>query len=195
MPKQLLIIFVKNIVLGKVKTRLAKTIGNQKAFNIYKELVSITEQATKNIPIEKHIYFSDEIINSKWVNDDKFVQNGNNIGHRMSNAFKASFDQGYEQIILVGSDLPDITSDIILDGFKALNQNKIVFGPAEDGGYYLVGMNTYTPTLFQNKPWSQSNLLETTLQQLKDYTLLTELNDIDTIDDLKKSSLNSQLNI
>jgi len=190
MPKQLLIIFVKNIVLGKVKTRLAKTIGNENAFNIYKELVSITENATKNLSIKKHIYFSDEIINSKWVNDDKFVQTGKNIGERMANAFKASFDKGYEQIILIGSDLPDLTSEIILDGFKALNQNKIVFGPAEDGGYYLIGMNTFNNSLFQNKPWSQTNLLKTTLQELNNYTLLSELNDIDTIDDLKKSSLN-----
>jgi len=192
MPKQLLIIFVKNIVLGKVKTRLAKTIGNDNAFEVYKRLVSITEKATEKLPFAKHIYFSDQIIETKWKGDEKFIQKGNNIGERMSNAFKDGFDMGYKQIILIGSDLPDISSDIILDGFNALQKNNIVFGPAEDGGYYLVGMNIFTPTLFQNKPWSKPSLLKETLSELKNYTLIQELNDIDTIEDLRLSSLKQE---
>jgi rSAM/selenodomain-associated transferase 1 len=192
MSKQLLIVFVKNLTLGKVKTRLAKTIGNNNAFNIYKELVSITEKATVNITIEKHIYFSNEIINSKWITDEKFVQTGEDIGERMFNAFKNSFAKGYEQILLIGSDLPDISEEIILKGFEALNQSEVTFGPAQDGGYYLIGMNTLPPTIFQNKPWSQSSLLRTTLEELNDYSLLGKLNDIDTIEDLRNSTLNNQ---
>jgi len=194
MPKQLLIVFVKNIVLGKVKTRLAKTIGNQNAFDVYKSLVSITEKATVNLTFDKHIYFSDVIIDTKWKDCSKFVQSEGNIGERMLNAFKDGFKNGYEQIILIGSDLPDINSDIIQNGFNSLKHSEIVFGPAKDGGYYLVGMNNYTPTLFEDKPWSESNLLTETIKDLKSYALIKELNDIDTIDDLRASPLNNKFN-
>ena len=192
MPKQLLIIFVKNIVLGKVKTRLAKTIGNTGAFNVYKTLFNITQTETLKLDIDRHIYYSDVVINSSWPNDDKFIQKGNGIGERMLNAFKDGFNKGYEQIILIGSDLPDISEDIISTGFEALKYSKTVFGPAQDGGYYLVGMNTLSPTIFLNKPWSQPDLLKSTLTQINDYSLLNELNDIDTIEDLRSSFLNTQ---
>lgn len=192
MSKQLLIVFVKNLTIGKVKTRLAKTIGNDNAFNIYKELVSITEKATANIDFEKHIYFSNEIIDSKWPSDKKFIQTGEDIGERMLNAFKDGFNKGFERIILIGSDLPNISEQIINSGFEALTQSEIVFGPALDGGYYLVGMNTLSSTIFINKPWSQPNLLNQTLSEIKNYSLLEVLNDIDTIEDLRDSFLNTQ---
>ena len=192
MQKQLLIIFVKNIVLGKVKTRLAKTIGNSGAFNVYKALYNITQTETLKIDVDRHIYFSDIVINSSWPNDEKFVQNGNGIGERMLNAFKDGFDKGYEQIILIGSDLPDISERIINTGFNALKHSEIVFGPAQDGGYYLVGMNKMSPNIFLNKPWSQPNLLKETLTELYNYSLLNELNHKDTIDDQRASHLNNQ---
>lgn len=192
MPKQLLIIFVKNIVLGKVKTRLAKTIGNTGAFNVYKVLYNITQTETLKLDIDRHIYFSDVVINSSWPGDEKFTQNGNGIGERMLNAFKAGFNKGYEQIVLIGSDLPDISEAIITSGFKALKYSNIVFGPAQDGGYYLVGMKSFQPTLFLNKPWSQPNLLKETLTEVNNYSLLEELNDIDTIEDLRTSFVNKQ---
>lgn len=194
MPKQLLIVFVKNLTLGKVKTRLAKTIGNDNAFKIYEKLVSITEQVTSAVEFEKHIYFSNEVIKTKWHNDKKFVQTGEDIGERMLNAFKDGFGRGYEQIILIGSDLPEISEEMITKGFEALKQSQLVFGPAQDGGYYLIGMNELSPLLFQNKPWSQPNLLQATLFEINDYSLLTELNDIDTIEDLRNSFLNNQFN-
>jgi len=192
MQKQLLIIFVKNIVLGKVKTRLAKTIGNTGAFNVYKTLYNITQTETIKLDVTRHIYFSDVIINSSWPNDDKFIQNGSGIGERMLNAFKDGFSKGFDQVVLIGSDLPDISEHIINSGFNALKHSKVVLGPAQDGGYYLVGMKTLSPTIFLNKPWSQPSLLKETLAELNNYSLLKELNDIDTIDDLRNSSLNNQ---
>jgi len=192
MSKQLVIIFVKNIVLGKVKTRLAKTIGNTGAFNVYKALYNITQTETKKLDIDRHIYFSDIVINSSWPDDEKFVQNGNGIGNRMENAFKEGFNKGYDQIVLIGSDLPDITDEIIISGFEALRHSEIVFGPAQDGGYYLVGMKNLSPKLFINKPWSQPNLLKETLSEINNFSLLKVLNDIDTIDDLRNSFLNTQ---
>ena len=191
MSKELLIVFVKNIKLGKVKSRLANVIGKEAAFNIYKELVKITENATKHIQIDKQIYFSDAIIESKWENDLKKIQQGVDLGERMKNAFKNGFEDGYEKIILIGSDLPKITENIILKGFSELSTNAVVFGPAEDGGYYLVGLSKMNSAIFDDKPWSQSELLEVTLQELKNnnqqFALLETLNDIDTYEDLVKS--------
>ena len=192
MSKNLLIVFVKNIILGKVKTRLAKTIGNDAAFSIYSELVAITEKATTKVKTDKHIYFSDEVISSKWKNDKKLVQKGADIGIRMQNAFQHGFDKGYENIILIGSDLPNISKEIIETGFEKLQQNDVVFGPAEDGGYYLIGMSKMNTSIFENKPWSQSDLLAVTLQELEaqnqSVELIETLNDIDTFEDLIASN-------
>ena len=190
MSKKLIIIFVKNIKLGKVKTRLAKTVGNGAASKVYEALVDITELATSNIQIEKRIYFSDAVVASKWPNAFKTTQSGIDLGERMKHAFHEGFNDGYKSIVLLGSDLPNISSTIITKGLNALDKTEIVFGPAEDGGYYLVGMNKPHAFIFENKPWSDSKLLETTLNELKnkniDVSLLETLNDIDTFEDLKQ---------
>ena len=192
MSKNLLIVFVKNIKLGKVKTRLAKTIGNQGAFEVYSELVKITEKATQNIKADKRIYFSDAVINSKWTNDYKTVQIGNDLGERMKNAFIDGFNDGYKKIVLIGSDLPDISSTHIKNGFDALDDAEVTFGTAEDGGYYLLGLSDLKTCIFDNKPWSKSHLLHDTLLELKQnsvsFKLLETLNDIDTFEDLEASS-------
>ena len=191
MSKELVIVFVKNIKLGKVKTRLAKTIGNQGAFEVYSELVKITEKATEGLSADKRIYFSDAVVDSKWKNDYKTVQQGIDLGERMKNAFKKGFEDGYKSIVLIGSDLPDLTANHINEGLKALKQNDVTFGPAEDGGYYLLGLSKMYNSVFDNKPWSETHLLEETLNELKEkqvsYTLLDQLNDIDTFEDLENS--------
>ena len=188
MNKSLVIVFVKNIKLGTVKTRLAKTIGDFGAFEVYSELVKITEEATEQLDIDKRIYFSNAIVDHQWKGEFKAVQHGADLGERMLNAFKDGFNEGYEKIVLIGSDLPDINSTHIKNGLDALTTNEVVFGPAEDGGYYLVGMSKLNPEIFTNKPWSQPNLLQLTLQELQSNKIsvgtLDTLNDIDTYEDL-----------
>ena len=188
MSKELVIVFVKNIKLGKVKTRLAKTIGNQGASEVYNELIQVTEKATENLSVDKRIYFSDAVVETIWKNDYKTVQHGVDLGERMKNAFKKGFEDGYEHIVLIGSDLPDITANHINQGLEALKQNQMTFGPAEDGGYYLIGLSKMHNFVFDNKPWSETNLLEETLSELKEngvtFTTLDILNDIDTYEDL-----------
>ncbi|MFD2726952.1 TIGR04282 family arsenosugar biosynthesis glycosyltransferase [Hyunsoonleella rubra] len=188
MTKNLVIVFVKNIKLGKVKTRLAKTIGNQGAFEVYKELVDITEKATSEVEADKRIYFSDAVLDTKWVGFEKFVQQGEDLGVRMKNAFTKGFEHGYQRIVLIGSDLPDIDASHIYNGLKALEHSETVFGPAIDGGYYLIGLSKIHDCVFENKPWSQSILLQETLNELKSksitFSILGTLNDIDTFEDL-----------
>ncbi len=189
MTKNLLIVFVKNSQLGKVKTRLAKTIGDQAALEVYEELVKITETETKKVNVDRRIYFSEQTIDSKWEDDYKAVQEGSDLGDRMKNAFHKAFNDGYKKVIIIGSDLPDISARLIREAFDKLSKNEVVFGPAEDGGYYLVGFSTMKNYVFEDKPWSQANLLAITLQELEEkvvtYDVLETLNDIDVYDDLK----------
>ena len=152
MSENLVIVFAKNIILGKVKTRLAKTVGDNAAFDVYKHLIDITERETLRMEnCDVHVYFSDTVINAKWSNNDKFVQEGNDLGERMQHAFKQSFDSGYERVIGVGSDLPDLNAEIMTEALNKLKNHDTVFGPSEDGGYYIIGMNKLIPQIFENK--------------------------------------------
>lgn len=195
MQKKLLIVFAKNIILGKVKTRLAKTVGDSAAFMVYKTLVEITEKESVAVrDASLRVYFSDVIIHTKWPNCEKFVQEGETLGDRMKNAFERGFKDGYTHIIGIGADLPEISAERIENAFDVLERNDFVFGPAEDGGYYLVGLNGEQGLyIFDDKPWSTAELLEITQEQIEaknqSVGLLEMLNDIDTIEDLAKSSI------
>ena len=109
----------------------------------------------------------------------------------MMNSFDNGFEQGYDNIIVIGSDLPEISKEVIEAGFERLKSNDVVFGPADDGGYYLLGMSQMIPSIFKNKPWSQSDLFDVTLHELseqgKSVAILETLNDIDTFEDLINS--------
>lgn len=195
--ENLLIVFVKNAKLGHAKTRLAASIGDQAAFEVYKTLLALTERETRSLEgATIHIYFSSELSEENWAGQTKFVQHGADLGERMRNAFQHGFDLGFKRIIGVGSDLPDLNQPIMQAGLDALTTNDAVFGPAEDGGYYLIGMNRMIPCIFENKPWSQEELLTVTLHDLKkeghSVTILQPLNDIDTLEDLRKSSIAEQ---
>ena len=191
MIKSLVIVFAKNQVEGTVKTRLARSIGNFAALEVYKELLKITEEATSELPVDTWIYYSNEIDHSQWPQAEKRIQQGDDLGLRMKNAFNDAFSANYQQVVLIGSDLPDMSSTIILQAFDALSTHEAVFGPAEDGGYYLIGLNGIIDSLFINKPWSQPHLLKETLNELDrlkhSYVQLPFLNDIDTIEDLLAS--------
>ena len=131
--KRLLVVFVKNAILGTAKTRLAKTIGQEAAFEVYKHLMEITEEATAGVQnCDVHIYFSSEKDPTRWNGFEQYVQQGNDLGERMSGAFRTGFELGYDKIVGVGSDLPDLSSEIIEKGLSELNSNETVFGPAEE---------------------------------------------------------------
>jgi len=194
MKKNLVLVFAKNILLGKVKTRLAATIGDQSAFEVYKYLVEITERETNRLKdADVHIWFSDVVIGEKWPDAPKFVQQGADLGERMLAAFEHGFEAGYEHIIGIGSDLPDLTAEIMQEGLDALDSYDTVFGPAEDGGYYLLGMKKIQQLVFEDQAWSTASLLQDTLSKLSEAKisskLLLTLNDVDNLEDLKASSI------
>lgn len=191
MSKNLLLIFTRNPELGKVKTRLAKTIGAEKALAIYKFLLAHTKKVTENIACDKAVYYSVKVREDDLWNGEiyqKKQQLGEDLGIRMQNAFQDAFANGYEKVLIVGSDLIDLSEEIIEMGFLQLASNDVVIGPAEDGGYYLLGMKSVHPNVFKNKNWGTSTVREETLNDLKDKKvhLLNELNDVDVLDDIKE---------
>lgn len=190
--KSLLLIFAKNPDLGKVKTRLAKTIGDQKALGIYQALLHHTLEISASIDVDKKILFTHRPESHDLIEKyqcQQGIQIGEDLGARMGHAVKNGFEQGYQKIVLIGSDLFDLESADLLNAFEALDTYDACIGPAEDGGYYLLGLSFWDQSLFENKDWGTDRVLAQTLNNLssKSLLLLDEKNDIDTIDDLKNS--------
>jgi hypothetical protein len=168
--KNALIIFTRNPELGTCKTRLALTVGDQSALAIYKFLVQHTLEITKPLKVDIYVYYSVQIReNDIWDNTifRKKQQKGEDLGMRMQNAFTEVLNMGYERAIIIGSDMYDMNSQDIESAFTELEINDFVVGPAEDGGYYLLGMKTVKPALFKNKTWGSETVLKKTLQDLE----------------------------
>ena len=190
MSKNLLIVFTRNPELGKVKTRLAKTVGNATALKIYIFLLERTRDIAVQVSADKAVYYSVKVReNDIWDanNFQKHQQVGEDLGIRMLHAFKNGFKAGYEKVMIIGSDLYDLTAETIENAFMALENNEVVIGPAEDGGYYLLGMNSLEEKVFKNKDWGTETVRKDTLEDLKDKKvfLLGELNDVDVFEDIE----------
>lgn len=184
--EQALLIFVRNPVLGQVKTRLAKTLGDEKALSIYKELLRHTHDITQTLPFDKYVFYADCITQGDiWENNiyRKLVQTGNDLGARMQAAFELLFNKGYQHICIIGSDCYELTTATLRQAFDALRQYDIVIGPSADGGYYLLGLPRMQPSLFINIEWSTNKVLEQTINACAvagcSHTLLPVLHDID----------------
>tara|TARA_B110000240_G_scaffold65217_1_gene74345 strand:+ start:491 stop:1135 length:645 start_codon:yes stop_codon:yes gene_type:complete len=190
MSKNLLLVFTRNPALGKVKTRLAKTIGDKTALEIYTFLLERTRDIAAKVTADKAVYYSVKIReNDIWDATifQKHLQVGEDLGIRMLHAFKNGFETGYEKVLIIGSDLYDLTSETIENAFIALENNEVVIGPAEDGGYYLLGMNSLEEKIFKNKDWGTATVKKDTLEDLKDKKvfLLAPLNDVDVFEDIE----------
>lgn len=190
MNENLILIFTRNPELGKVKTRLAATIGNQNALEVYIHLLEHTREVALETDFDKRVLYSEEInTNDMWDNHlfQKKLQLGKDLGIRMYNAFKEGFEEGYKKIVIIGSDLIALESNDIKEAVSKLDGNEVVIGPAEDGGYYLLGMKSIPENIFQNKQWGTDTVLKDTLKDIEmiTYHLLQEKNDIDTFEDIK----------
>lgn len=190
LKKNLLLILTRNPELGKCKTRLAATVGNEAALEIYKFLLDRTVAFTQHLPVEKWVYYSEEIwLDDIWDNKifGKKLQVGSDLGERMLNAFKDGFQAGFGQIIIIGSDMYHLSQTELEEAFSKLNDHDYVVGPAEDGGYYLLGMNKLDKKLFKNKTWGTDTVLSDTLNDLaqEQVALLAEKNDVDYYEDIK----------
>jgi rSAM/selenodomain-associated transferase 1 len=186
-------------VKGTANTRPPRPIGVELPPSVHKHFLVFTQLVTQNLPVDKQIWYS-RFINQddRWPNESyqKHLQEGEDLGVRMRNAFRNAFADGYEKAVIIGSDCSALTPCIIKDAFRQLDEYPVVIGPAQDGGYYLLGMSEYYPDLFKNKEWSTSSVFEKTTEQLREmdisYYRLPILNDIDTLEDLKASKLTNE---
>lgn len=189
-----LIVFIKNPQEGKVKTRIAQTLGDKAALDIYLRLLDIVHDVVFKTDVERHLFYSDfPDHDDLWSHTrfHKYVQTGADLGERMKSAFQTVFDRvpGHEskKLVIIGSDCPYLSSTLIGDAFISLDDADFVVGPTFDGGYYLLGMNLFTPSVFDGIHWSTEHVFEQTLDKIKSqgstYRLLPTLHDIDTESD------------
>ena len=203
--ENVLIIFLKYPESGKVKTRLAKDIGDEKACSIYKLLA---ENVIKNVILKNpktynvHFFFTPAnkkneikdwlqpiLANNQGIGTKYSHQEGNTLGERMSNAFKQTLQgEGCKSCIIIGTDCPEIDATLIENAFDILKEKDIVIGPCKDGGYYLLGMSRFVPDLFSDIDWSTDRVFDQTIEKIQKNNLscgiLKTLADIDTQEDL-----------
>lgn len=188
-----LLIFIKNPIKGKTKTRLAATVGDDEALRIYLELLQHTRNIATEIEAHRNLFYSHFIDNSdEWGNSDfdKQIQIEGDLGKKMAAGFQAAFEKGATKVVIIGSDCASLTKAIVDAAFAKLETHDFVIGPAEDGGYYLIGMKVFTPEIFQNITWSTEQVLPQTIEIMtnknKSYALLPTLSDIDYEEDWLK---------
>ena len=184
----MVLVFQKNAILGKVKTRLASGMGELRALEIYRHLIQSTYSVLEDVSAPVWTYYSDfipETVNPPIAKS--FVQEGHDLGERMANAFARSFESGMEKVVLIGTDCPSLQSQHLNQAFEALIHSDLVLGPATDGGYYLIGMKRRADYLFEGINWSTAEVLSQTLAVATahglHFNLLDELSDIDTQED------------
>lgn len=197
--KPVLLLFVKAPIRGRVKSRLAAAIGEDAAVELYENFIlDILERMEESgYPIRIFVYPPDSVeLVSSWLGKERVCvpQTGNDLGERMEQALKQAFSEGWERAVLIGSDLPDLPSDVICGAFAALDANDAVIGPAADGGYYLIGFNArlFPAGLFHGILWSTETVFQKTQDLLRAAGLrihvLPQWHDVDTVDDLKTLS-------
>ncbi len=190
-----IIIFIKNPDSSPVKTRLAKHTNINFAKKFYKNSILDTINSVKKTKIPYFIFSYPDL-----YTENSIIQKGKDLGERMYNAFKWAFANEFKKVLIMGSDIPHITSDILIDAFKKLNEFDYVIGPCFDGGYYLIGMKKekLKKQIFENIDWSTDKVFSQTIEKLQNYYVLKKMYDIDTIEDLKKfyyeNKNNSSLN-
>ncbi|MEK9612559.1 MAG: TIGR04282 family arsenosugar biosynthesis glycosyltransferase, partial [Flavobacteriaceae bacterium] len=189
--KSLLLVFAKTPVMGTLKTRLAKSIGDKRAFWIFQQLLIKTDSVLKKVLQDVVIFYSGSnpsLFNSIFHDFPKIPQKGASLGDRMAHAFQWGFKNGYTKIVIIGTDLWDLDSTLIKKAFESLDQTEVVIGPATDGGYYLLGKKKMIPLIFKNKEWSSKTVFNDTLKDLKKHSIsfLEKKNDIDLFEDLKQ---------
>ncbi|MFY0696764.1 MAG: TIGR04282 family arsenosugar biosynthesis glycosyltransferase [Balneola sp.] len=190
MKNKKIVVFVKNAVPGKVKTRLAKTIGDKEALEVYLRLLGITKREVLKVDANKEVWYAWDIGKDDIWEEELFskkIQIDGDLGEKMNHAFEDSFKNGCNKMVLIGSDCPTLTGEIMEEAFAKLDENDVVFGPSEDGGYYLIGMSSYKPEVLEGIDWSTERVMEQTVLRAQENEIklakLQVLNDIDNEQD------------
>jgi uncharacterized protein len=193
-----LLIFAKQPLPGKVKTRLSPPLSLQAATDIYHCMLSDTLAKTVDLPgVERFLFFEPssgaaEFFRNLFPGIRTFPQMGDGLGERLKKAFETVFSLGFESVAAIGTDSPDLPLSHLQEPFRLLEEEgaDVVFGPAADGGYYLVAFRSFCPGLFRDIPWSTNRVLEKSMEAAASLGLkvacLPVWHDMDTVEDLKR---------
>jgi rSAM/selenodomain-associated transferase 1 len=194
--KNCVLFFVKYPAPGRVKTRLAEQIGQDASADLYRNFVTDILATLKSLDVNFKIVFAppdsqDQF--QQWLGKEcaYIPQVGQDLGQRMKNAFLQAFNEGFKDVVVIGSDSPDLPKKYLELAFTALDTNDVVIGPSSDGGYYLTGFTreAFLPEAFERISWSSNKVFEQTINILKRYSqslyLLPQWHDVDTLADLE----------
>ncbi len=196
LPSSHLLVFAREPVLGRVKTRLAAGIGPEAALAVYRELLALTAAAVAAARVPATVWLAEDPAEGnpdrprpEWPGLPWRVQPAaDSLGTRMAQAFGAAFGAGAGRVVIIGTDCPGLSAALLRQAFDQLLSHELVVGPADDGGYYLLGMNQLRPELFANKDWSTATVLPDTLADAARLGLrvarLPTLHDVDSAQDL-----------
>ncbi len=183
-----LIIFARKPEKGKVKTRLAATIGEEKALEIYIRLLWHTKEIAEQTNCSPFIFLTENVTDKFWNPFPQLLQAAGDLGMKMESAFQTLFEKGFKRVIIIGSDCPGLNENMLEEAFQKLSENDIVIGRATDDGYYLLGMKTLNSALFSGIEWSSNSVFEKTINAIHTQNLsffsLPALSDVDEEKDL-----------
>lgn len=188
--RRLLMVFARNPSPGRVKSRLAESMGEKRALEIYCRLLDHTRHVALEVEADRQVWFTratNEL--EHWPEEDfeRRLQRGDGLGSRMQNAFRAAFRSGYGRVVVIGSDCADLRGKHLRRAFRELRKRPVVLGPSADGGYYLLGTDRFLPSLFRGIEWGTDKVFDRTLEAARTSGMqvgrLPELNDVDTESD------------
>ncbi len=191
-----LIIFTRYPEPGKTKTRLISNLGAEGAAELQRDMTEHTLRnagrlkSLRQVSLEVRHEGGSETLMREWLGDHLTFrsQGDGDLGAKMKRAFRDAFQAGAQRVVIIGTDCPDLNSELMEVAFNALRRNDTVIGPANDGGYYLIGSRRYFPQLFDRIHWGSEKALEQTLRRAREAgiqtKLLIPLSDIDRPEDL-----------
>lgn len=193
--EKVIVVFLRAPEKGRVKTRLARDVGDDTALLLYRAFAARTLDAARGGAATCRVLFyppGKQHLVAAWLGKDYAyaTQTGGDLGQRMANALAAEFSRGADRALLVGTDIPQVRSGHFHRAFQLLEERDTVLGPSADGGYWLIGFTQsgFTPQVFEGIEWSTDRVCRDTLDRMADagrsVGLLPELRDIDTLADL-----------
>jgi glycosyltransferase A (GT-A) superfamily protein (DUF2064 family) len=185
MKETLLILFIRNAISGKLHPSVSRIAGEANALDAYMQMLGHLEAITSHLPFEKVVLYSD-IVEAHDVFDpevfSKEIQSGGTKGERLHDAFATAFKRGYSRVVLVMGECMEMGQAHITEAFESLIDAKVVVGPSEEGGYYLLGMRENCPQLFNGKDWHGEDVFLDTMLDLQSmkisYRLLDTLPEV-----------------
>ncbi|MFI4876979.1 MAG: TIGR04282 family arsenosugar biosynthesis glycosyltransferase [Blastopirellula sp. JB062] len=192
---EILGMFAKHWRAGQVKTRLGATIGMQPAAEIHRLFVQTAVKRFGSLGDRRILAYAPHDAEASFaaMTGDAWrllPQSPGSLGDRISQFFAASFAGGSSRVVLIGSDSPNLPVQYVHQMFRQLEEADVTLGPAEDGGYYAIGLKSRCDRLFEEIAWSTPDVLEQTLARCRTLGLRTFQSptwyDVDTQDDLSR---------